>query len=187
MKRILFTGLLLVTGFTVNAQSTKSLPSKKTVTKVVPVKKEVIRNVPVLPVIKKVSIKDVRSIMDTTSGPLIVNFWATWCGPCIREIPYFDSLIAVKGKPVKLLLVSLDFPEAYPKQISSFVSKQGYKGEVVYLNEKDADYFCPVVNKKWTGAIPVSVFINNDKKSQEFFGFQLTRERFALELDKLLE
>lgn len=124
--------------------------------------------------------------MDTTKGPLIVNFWATWCGPCIREIPYFDSLIAVKGAPVKLVLVSLDFREDYAK-LASFVKQKGYKGTVVYLNETNADYFCPVVDKRWTGAIPISVFINNDKKSHEYFGFQLTRERFALELDKLVQ
>lgn len=136
--------------------------------------------------IKKVSIKDVRQMIDTSTGPLIVNFWATWCGPCIREIPYFDSLIAIKNAHVKLLLVSLDFPDAYPKQLASFVKKQGYKGDVVFLAETDADYFCPIIDKQWNGAIPASVFINNSKKQYKFFGSQLTRQRFALELDKLV-
>lgn len=137
--------------------------------------------------IKKVSIQDVRTMMDTTKGPLIVNFWATWCAPCVKEIPWFDSIIAQKKAPVKLLLVSLDFPEAYPQQLTAFVKKRRYRGEVVFLNESNADYFIPIIDPKWTGAIPASMFVNNSKKYYRLFNHQLTEGRFALELDKLIE
>lgn len=139
------------------------------------------------PLIKKVKITDVKAMMDTCTMPLIVNFWATWCAPCVKEIPYFDSLIAAQKNPVKLLLVSLDFAASYPKELTDFVKKQGYKGEVVFLNEFNADYFCPVVDKKWTGAIPISVFINNRKHYRQFYGDQLTRERLYDAYAKLVE
>lgn len=129
--------------------------------------------------------KDVRQIMDTSTCPLIINFWATWCGPCVRELEYFDSIIDAKKVAVKLLLVSLDFPESYPHALTAFVRKKGYKGEVVYLNESDADKFIPVIEPKWNGAIPASIFLNNAKKYYQLFNHQLTRERFALELEKL--
>lgn len=135
--------------------------------------------------IKKVKIKDVKAMMDTSTMPMIVNFWASWCGPCVREIPYFDSLIAAQKRPVKFLLVSLDFASSYPKELSAFVKKQGYKGEVVFLNEFNADYFCPVIDKRWTGAIPASVFINNKKHYKQFYMDQLTREKLAVEYEKL--
>ena len=138
-------------------------------------------------VIKKVSAKDVKALIDTSTTPMIINFWATWCGPCIREIPWFDSIIAAKNSPVKLLLVSVDYPSDYPKQLAEFVQKQGYKGEVVYLNETNPLYFTRAIEKKWSGAIPASVFVNNASKYYRFYNEQIPKQRFEMELDKLMK
>lgn len=138
------------------------------------------------PLIKKVSAKELRTILDTTSMPLIVNFWATWCGPCIREIPWFDSIMAKKNYRVKLLLVNLNYSNAYPNQLTAFIKEHGYKGEVVFLDETNPNYFIPAIEKKWKGEIPASVFINNPKKYYEVFNQQLPPKRFELELEKLI-
>jgi len=138
--------------------------------------------------IKKVKITDVQKMIDTISVPLIVNMWATWCGPCVREIPWFEKIAAnFKESKVKILLVSLDFPEDYPKQLQQFVKEKGYSSEVVWLDETNADIFCPVIDSTWGGTIPVSLFVNNKKHYRQFFNHQLTEPRFELELKKLIE
>ncbi len=138
--------------------------------------------------IKKVKITDVQQMIDTSTVPLIVNMWATWCGPCVREIPWFESITAkYKDSKVRILLVSMDFPEDYPIQLKAFVKDKGYTSQVVWLDETNADKFCPVIDSTWGGAIPVSLFINNKKQYRQFFNHQLPEARFELELKKLIE
>ncbi len=139
--------------------------------------------------IKKVKIEDVVNMIDTSSTPIIVNFWASWCQPCIHEIPWFEKAVAeLKDKQVKMVLVSLDFGKDYrEKLLDQFVKKQGYTSTVVWLDETNADKFCPKIDSSWDGSIPVTLMVNNQKKYRQFFEYQLKEERFKLELAKLVE
>jgi thiol-disulfide isomerase/thioredoxin len=127
-------------------------------------------------------------MIDTSTSPLIVNFWASWCQPCIHEIPWFEKAVAeVKEKNVKIVLVSLDFATDYNnKTLQQFVKKNGYQSKVVWLDETNADKFCPKIDSSWDGSIPVTLMVNNKKKYRQFYEFQLKEDRFKLELDKLV-
>jgi len=138
--------------------------------------------------IEKVKMDDVVKMIDTSTTPLIVNFWASWCKPCVHEIPWFEQGIqAYKDKHIKLVLVSLDFAEDYPKNLQAFVKRQNYQSTILWLNETNADSFCPKIDSSWSGSIPATIMVNNKTHYRQFFGEQIPEPRFKLELAKLVE
>jgi thiol-disulfide isomerase/thioredoxin len=137
--------------------------------------------------IQKIKITDLESYIEHSDHPLIVNFWATFCVPCVKEIPYFQTTVSTyKDQKVELLLVSLDLPAWYPVRIADFVQKSGFTARILWLNETDADYFCPKVDPRWTGGIPASLFINKATGYRRFFDRQLTEPQVDVEIKKML-
>jgi len=139
------------------------------------------------PVILKWKVTDLESYIAKADHPLIINFWATFCVPCVKEIPYFQSTTEkYKQQGVELVLVSLDLPDYYPARIASFAGKNGYKATIAWLNETDADYFCPRIDKRWTGGIPSSLFINNKTHFRRFYDRQLTEPQVGLAIKEMI-
>lgn len=116
---------------------------------------------------------------DTT---YVVNFWATWCAPCIKELPYFEELNSTKTTdPLKVILVSLDFPQHYESALIPFIEKRGIKSTVLYLDDGKAHKWIPKVDEKWSGAIPATLIYKGDKR--KFIEGGMTRE----ELEKAVK
>jgi thiol-disulfide isomerase/thioredoxin len=99
----------------------------------------------------------------------IVNFWATWCGPCVKELPYFEQLhIDSQGTNRKVLLVTLDFANQLESKVVPFVKKKQLKSEVLLMDEERPNKWIPRVSEEWTGALPATLFINAQKKTRHF-------------------
>ena len=125
--------------------------------------------------VKKVKIGEIEDLIRNADYPLVVSFWATWCRPCIHEIPYLQETVEkYSDRNVELVLVSLDFKESFPSVIESFVRKNGYKASFFWLNETNADQFCPKIDPKWDGSIPATLFVNNKTGYRKFYDRQLT-------------
>ena len=138
--------------------------------------------------IKKIKITDLEKTIAESTTPLIINFWATFCIPCIEEIPYFEKEVENNAKDsIRLILVSLDLEDYYPKKIQSFVNKFKFTSPIVWLDEYNADYFCPKVDPKWSGAIPATLFINNKTGYRKFMEQQLSEEQLKKEIMAILQ
>jgi len=134
----------------------------------------------------KWKITELEDYIAKSETPLVISFWATYCLPCIKEIPIFEKVIKEnEAKGVKMLLVSLDFKESYPEKIISFATKRNFKSYIVWLDETDADYFCPRVDSSWSGVMPATLFVNNKKSVRSFIEEEMPKEKFESELKKI--
>ncbi|WP_339700476.1 redoxin domain-containing protein [uncultured Marixanthomonas sp.] len=119
---------------------------------------------------------------DTT---YVVNFWATWCKPCVKELPYFERINKeYADKKVKVILASLDFPNKVQSQVVPFIKKNKLHSEIVLLDDADANSWIPKVSEEWSGAIPATVIYKDD--SRKFYEKSFTYEELKTEIQKLL-
>jgi thiol-disulfide isomerase/thioredoxin len=134
--------------------------------------------------VRKLKISEVEKMINEAKEPLIVNFWATFCKPCMEEIPYFQAMqVKYKTQGLKIIFVSLDMQDDYPGKVNSFVKKK--KMSSYWLDETNADYFCPKIDQSWSGAIPASLFINNLQGYRKFVEEAMNEKSLEEEIDRL--
>lgn len=137
-----------------------------------------------VPVIKITDLeKRIKTNSDTT---YIVNFWATWCAPCVKELPAFDSINeSYKNNKVKVILVSMDFKEYLTIKLIPFIDAKKIKSEIVLLDELDGNYFIPKISEQWSGALPATLIINNHKQVNHFFEKKINYEFLKSEIESI--
>jgi len=99
---------------------------------------------------------------DTT---YVINFWATWCVPCVEELPNFEKINAkYKENKVKVILVSLDMPKMIDTKLLPFITKRQLKSEVLLMRDPDQNTWLPKVDSTWSGALPATIIYNKDMR-----------------------
>ena len=100
----------------------------------------------------------------------VINFWATWCGPCVKELPAFEKLQEeYADKQVQVILVNNDFKKQFESRVIPFVQERNLKSRVVFMNESNPNKWIDLVSEEWSGALPATIIISGKKKQTLFF------------------
>jgi thiol-disulfide isomerase/thioredoxin len=103
----------------------------------------------------------------------VINFWATWCAPCVKELPYFENLEQKNDPSVKVTLINLDYADKVGK-VNAFISKKKITSDVLLLDEIDYNSWIDKVDPSWNGAIPATLVINTSTGERKFMEGELT-------------
>ncbi|MDB5258329.1 MAG: thioredoxin [Chitinophagaceae bacterium] len=107
----------------------------------------------------------------------VINFWATWCKPCMEELPYFEQIHRdYKDKNVEVLLVSLDQASMTDK-VKASLRKNNITAKVVLLDEVDFNKWINAVDTTWSGSIPATLVISKNNTTKAFYEKQFTQQQ----------
>jgi thiol-disulfide isomerase/thioredoxin len=125
-----------------------------------------------------------EKIAADTAKHKVVNFWATWCVPCVAELPYFSKIDSVyRAQGIKVWLVSLDAPSQLKTKVIPFVKRRKITLPVILLNETNPNDWIDKTSPGWSGAIPATWFLNTKNQTNYFHVGECTYE----ELEKLVQ
>ncbi|GAB4395453.1 MAG: TlpA disulfide reductase family protein [Microscillaceae bacterium] len=121
---------------------------------------------------------NIQTVLDELSQPddttRVLNLWATWCGPCVKELPHFEEVYQeTKGQKVKFILLAV---EDSPKSVLAFLSKKGFQAPVWFLDEAHADQWIPRIDPDWGGEIPVTIITNQAHGQRHFHSGEMSKE-----------
>lgn len=113
-----------------------------------------------------VDFKKVEPLLHKSNDTLyVINFWATWCAPCVKEIPYFERIASeFSDNKIEVILINLDFPNHYESRLLPFIEMNKVKSRVLMLDDPDANRWINEVDTSWSGSIPATLIYNKSKR-----------------------
>lgn len=123
-----------------------------------------------------------QMIQDEKEQIQVVNFWATWCAPCIKELPLLEKLTK-DNKEVRVRLVSMDMDlDPNPDKVRKFAIRKNIQSQVLILNERNPNQWIDKIDKAWSGALPATLVINNKNGKRKF----VEKELHEGDLEKMI-
>ena len=115
----------------------------------------------------------------------VINFWATWCAPCVKELPHFEEVNKVfKDKNTEVILVSLDFPSQIESKLKPYIKKNKIESKVILLDDSKMNTWVPKVSEQWDGGIPATLIVN--ASNYNFYPKPFKKEELFTEINKVL-
>jgi thiol-disulfide isomerase/thioredoxin len=136
----------------------------------------------------QIRIPDLEKILSAKDDRLyVINFWATWCPPCVKELPHFQKVAKEFHRDdVSFLLVSIDFPSQIESHLRPFLEKNDVELDVAIMMDTDQNEWIDKVDPSWQGNIPVTLMLNNAKMTRKFHPGDLNEKELREMINSLL-
>ncbi len=133
-----------------------------------------------------IDLEEFTKITTSNSGDKVqvINFWATWCKPCVEELPAFEKLQAQYGDDVEVILISLDDEENLEQLVNPFLATNEIQSQVKLMTHPYAAEWIPLVDAHWDGAIPVTLIKN--KTDKRFYNQSFTYDELEDAIEPFL-
>lgn len=139
------------------------------------------------PEIEIINLDDVKNLISERNGkPLFINFWATWCAPCVEEFPDIVELSVKKGEEIEFVAISLDSESDLNGKVKPFVTKNNVNFKVLLLKESDVYPLLDWINDEWRGAIPATFIYDNKGNQVDFLLGLQSYSQFENAIKKVL-
>lgn len=121
-----------------------------------------------------------KELKEDISNTYIVNFWATWCKPCVEELPEFEKLTEhYSHSNVKVILVNLDYTSKLESLVVPLLQRKNIKSSVYHLLDTDPNLWIDRVEKKWGGALPATIIYKSGMKTIYFTEGKITFDEIS--------
>ena len=138
--------------------------------------------------VERIRVPDLEIILKNPENKLfVINLWATWCPPCVKELPDFEKVAkSYKKSDVSFVMISLDFPSEIEKTLIPFLEKNGVSLDVKVMTDTDYNSWIDKVDTNWQGNIPSTLFFNNHKKFRYFHSGEISEPELRKIIDSLI-
>jgi thiol-disulfide isomerase/thioredoxin len=131
-----------------------------------------------------IKLKELQELVNKPSEKIkVVNFWATWCAPCVKEMPLFEKLNR-ENSSVEITLVSMDYDlDTNLEKVHRFVARKNLQSTVVILAEQNPNSWIDKIDKNWSGALPATLIVNTATGKRKL----IQKELHEGDLEKYIE
>jgi thiol-disulfide isomerase/thioredoxin len=137
--------------------------------------------------VEVIKVPKLESLISESTGKVqIFNFWATWCGPCVKELPYFEATAQLMSTEINVNLISIDFVEELNK-VEKFIERKGIESSVYLLDDVDYNSWIDKVDPSWSGAIPATLIVNPVTGKRKFIEHELQEGELEKLINELLK
>ena len=119
------------------------------------------------------------NLSDYFGKPIVLNFWASWCGPCQREMPHFEQAYQDMGEDIQFVMVNMTTGRETQKSAQDFLDETGYTFPVLFDLDMDAAYTYGVYS------LPMTVFIDDNGNVQDLAIGAISEETLLSKIDNI--